>query len=56
MTTLEVINEDTRRAKLAADIAALKAQHDRLPKHFEAKRDEVMDQIHVLIDEWLHGS
>ena len=56
MTTLHVIYEDTRRAALAAQIAELKAKHDRLPVHFTDKRDKLMDDIHVLINELLHGS
>ena len=39
------------RADVEAEIAEKKRQHDRLPVHFEAKRDAIMAEIYDLIDE-----
>ena len=41
------------RATIAVAIAHLKAKHDRMPTHWEARRIEVMREIEALIDRWL---
>lgn len=53
MTDILRITDEATREEIAEVIAVLKAKHDRLPAHFEGKRAEIMDEIHVLVDEWL---
>lgn len=48
-----VVTDDADRDTLAAAIKHLKAKHDRMPTHWEARRCEVMREIEHLIDRWL---
>lgn len=52
MTRL-LIADDATRDEIATAIAEVKRRHDRLPKHFEAKRAELMDEIDCLVSDWL---
>ncbi len=53
MTKLLVVSDHASRDELAEAIANLKAKHDRYPRHWEARRIEVMAEIERLIDQWL---
>lgn len=41
------------RAEIADTIAEIKARHDRLPVHYEARRQVLMDEIDHLVQDWL---
>lgn len=55
MATILRVTDDATRAEIADAIAELKRRHDRLPRHFEAKRQELMDEIEALVDDWLRA-
>lgn len=44
------------RTAIEARIATLKAKHDRMPKHWEARRLGVMRDIERLVDLWLEAT
>lgn len=48
-----VVRDDATREQITIAIEAMKSKHDRLPKHFVAKRQEVMDEIENLVDDWI---
>lgn len=47
------ITADSSRADIEQAIATLKAKHDRMPAHWEARRAEVMTEVEGLVDQWL---
>jgi hypothetical protein len=48
-----IVTDDASRDELREAIAHLKARHDRMPKHWEARRLETMREIERLIDRWI---
>lgn len=48
-----VVSDHADRDELAEAIAHLKRKHDRMPRHWEARRLEVMGEIERLVDQWL---
>lgn len=50
---MTIATDRATRAEIAEVIAKRKAKHDRLPKHYEAARAEIMDEIDDLVTDWL---
>jgi hypothetical protein len=47
------IAHDVEADAIKAEIAKLKAKYDRMPKHWEARRIEVMLDIEALVDRYI---
>lgn len=53
MSRVLLISDHASRDELAEAIANLKRKHDRMPRHWEARRLETMREIERLVDQWL---
>lgn len=48
-----VVTDDADRATIEQAIRALRFKQDRMPAHWTKRREEVGDEIDVLVDRWL---
>lgn len=49
-------NDHATREELAEAIAALRAKQDRMPAHWTERRQEVANEIDILVDDWLKAA
>lgn len=47
-----VVSDHSSQADIAVAIKILKGRYDRMPRHWVDRRQDVMDEIHQLIDQW----
>ena len=56
MTTIVRVSAGSSRAEIAEAISALKAKHDRMPRHWVDRRQVVMDEIDGLVESWIEAA